>query len=331
MTAPRTRVAIVGAGVWGRQHARVVTSRPDTELVGIAGRSPERTAQRAAEYGVPAFTDLERLMAEAQPDLVTVCLPNEGHFEATRDLLRLGADLLVEKPLVFDLAEADELLALAAERAAFFAINFNHRYAEPVARARAAITAGELGDLVFATWRFGGERNLAESRHANLIETQCHGFDLLENLVGPIRSVAAQMTDKTYGAYSTIAVALEFENRAVGTMLGSYDSSYAYPDTQLVEINGTAGRLVIRDTVRELEISRAGDAERRVWNAGYFDDEARGFHQTFDRHVDDLLRAFRAGEAPPVPAAAGRRALQVAHAVIRSFEEGRRVEVAEVG
>lgn len=327
----RTRVAIVGTGVWGRQHARVFTARPDTEVVAIAGRDPERTAARAAEVGAPAFTDLARMLEETQPDLVSVCLPNEGHFAPTRELLELGAQLLVEKPLVFDLAEADELLALAADRGAFFAINFNHRYAEPVARARAAIARADLGDLVFATWRFGGERNLAESRHANLIETQCHGFDLLENLAGPIRSVAAQMTDKTYGAYSTIAVALEFENRAVGTMLGSYDSSYAYPDTQLVEINGTAGRLVIRDTVRELEVSRAGDAERRVWNAGYFDDEARGFHQTFDRHVEALLAAFRAGEAPPVPAAAGRRALQVAHAVIRSFEEGRRVEVAEVG
>ena len=68
---------------------------------------------------------------------------------------------------------------------------------------------------------------------------------MLEFLFGPISSVMAQMTDKTYGAYSTIAVALEFANGAVGTLLGSYDSSYAYPDSQLVELNGTRGRAVI--------------------------------------------------------------------------------------
>ena len=209
----------------------------------------------------------------------------------------------MEKPLVFDLDEADTLLAEAEQRGLFFAINFNHRYAEPVQRAKAAIEAGELGDPVFATWRFGGEANHGTSRHANLIETQCHGFDLLEHLVGPIASVMAQATDKTYGDWSTLAIALEFENGAVGTMLGSYDSSYAYPDSQLVEVNGTAGRLVIHDTVRELTISRAGDPVESRWRAGYFDDEARYFAGTFDRHVDAVaggasLRWRAAGACP---------------------------------
>ena len=126
------------------------------------------------------------MLAAERPDLVTVCLPNEDHFATTLRLIRAGVPLLVEKPLVFDLAEADVLLAEAAERGLFFAINFNHRFAEPVQRAKAAIEAGELGELVFATWRFGGEANHGTSRHANLIETQCHGFDMLEHLVGPI-------------------------------------------------------------------------------------------------------------------------------------------------
>jgi predicted dehydrogenase len=150
---------------------------------------------------------------------------------------------------------------------------------------------------------------------------------MLEHLVGPISSVAAQMTDATYGDFSTVALALEFQNRAVGTMLGSYDSSYAYPDSQLVEINGTEGRLMIHDTVRELSIHRVGDETAQVWRAGYFNDEARDFHGTFDRHVDAVLAALRAGEQPPVHASAGRRALELAHAAITSHETGRRVSV----
>jgi predicted dehydrogenase len=120
-------------------------------------------------------------------------------------------------------------------------------------------------------------------------------------------------------------LALEFENKAVGTMLGSYDSSYAYPDSQLVEINGTSGRLVIHDTVRELSIHRVGDETAQVWRAGYFNDEARDFHGTFDRHVDAVLAALRAGDSPPVHASAGRRALQLAHAAIESHDTGRRI------
>ncbi|MEO8528342.1 MAG: Gfo/Idh/MocA family oxidoreductase, partial [Pseudolysinimonas sp.] len=244
---------------------------------------------------------------------------------------KAGVPLLVEKPLVFDLAEADILLAEAAQRDLFFAINFNHRYAEPVVRAHAAIAAGVIGTPVFATWRFGGEANHGTSRHANLIETQCHGFDLLEHLVGPISSVMAQMTDATYGDWSTVALALEFQNRAVGTMLGSYDSSYAYPDSQLLEINGTEGRLVIHDTVRELSIQRARDETAQVWRAGYFNDEARNFHGTFDRHVGAVLAALRAGAPPPVHASAGRRALELAQAAIASHETGRRVTPSATG
>jgi predicted dehydrogenase len=319
---------VVGAGGWGRQHARVFSGRPDTELVAICGRDPGRAAARAAEFATTSYTDIAAMLAEAKPDLVTVCLPNEGHFDATLQLIEAGVPLLVEKPLVFHLDEADRLIAAAAERDLFFAINFNHRFAEPVARAKAAIDAGEIGEPVFATWRFGGEANHGTSPHANLIETQCHGFDMLEHLVGPIASIAAQMTDKTYGDWSTIAIALEFENRAVGTMLGSYDSSYAYPDSQLVEVNGTEGRLVIRDTVRELEIHRVGDEVGRVWRAGYFNDEARSFHGTFDRHVELVLAALRAGNEPPVHARAGRRALALAHAAIASHESGARQNVA---
>jgi predicted dehydrogenase len=291
------------------------------------GRDAARAEARAAAYGTTAFTSIDTMLEAAAPDLVTVCLPNEQHFAITLRLVKAGVPLLVEKPLVFDLAEADELLAEAATRDLFFAINFNHRFAEPVARAHAAIAAGEIGTPVFATWRFGGEANHGTSKHANLIETQCHGFDMLEHLVGPIASVAAQMTDATYGDFSTVALALEFQNRAVGTMLGSYDSSYAYPDAQLIEINGTEGRLVIRDTVRELSIQHVGDETAAVWRAGYFNDEARDFHGTFDRHVDAVLAALRAGAPPPVHAAAGRRALALAHAAIESHETGRRVEL----
>jgi predicted dehydrogenase len=314
---------VVGAGGWGAQHARIMTERIDTELVGIVGRDPDRTGARADAYGTRGYTSLLGMLEAEHPDLVTVCLPNEEHFAPTLELLRAGVPLLVEKPLVFDLAEADALLDAAGET--FFGINFNHRYGEPVLRARAAIEAGELGELVFATWRFGGEANRGPSPHANLIETQCHGFDMLEHLCGPIASVSAQMTNMTYGAWSTIAVALEFASGAVGTMLGSYDSSYAYPDTQRVELNGTAGRAVIHDTVGSLTLQSAGDETERVWRPGYFDDEARSFERTFDRHLDAVLAALRAGAPPPVPASAGRRALELAYAVIRSHETGARV------
>jgi predicted dehydrogenase len=328
VTVSELKVAIVGTGGWAAQHARIFSRRPDTELVGIVGRDEARTATRADAFGTEPFTDIDAMLAATAPDLVSVCLPNEVHYEPTLQLVRAGVPLLVEKPLVFDLGEADTLLREAADRNLFFAINLNHRYAEPVQRAKALIDSGELGDQVFATWRFGGEPNFGTSPHANLIETQVHGIDMLEHLCGPIESVAAQMTDKTRpGTFTTLAVALKFASGAVGSLVGTYDSSYAYPGTQVVEVNGTAGRLVIEDTVKRLTFSRAGEETREVWEAGYFNDGARTFEYTFDRHVDAVLSALRAGTEPPVHARAGRRALAVALAIVESFERGVRVTV----
>ena len=111
----------------------------------------------------------------------------------------------------------------------------------------------------------------------------------------------------------------------MGSLVGSYDTSYAYREAHRVEINGTAGRILIFDTVRRFELQLAGSETAEVWEAGYFNDLDRSFHRTLDRHVDDVLAALRAGGEPPIPLAAGRRALQLALASTRSFAEGRRI------
>ena len=145
------------------------------------------------------------MLNRENPDLVSLCLPNQGHFDATLQVIQADVPLLVEKPLVFDLGEAETLLAEAAKQNLFFAINFNHRYAIPVQKTKEAIGAGRLGEIAFATWRFGGGGS-QDHPYSNLIETQCHGFDLLECLCGPISTVMAEMTDRTGKGFSTLAL-----------------------------------------------------------------------------------------------------------------------------
>jgi len=316
------KVALIGAGGWGLQHARVFSSHPDVDFVAIGGRNADRTRVRASAFGVRAYTDIDEMLDTERPDLVSLCLPNQGHFDATMKVIRAGYPLLVEKPLVFKIEEAEALLEAAGDR--FFAICFNHRYAKPVRLAKEALLAGRLGEVVFATWRFGGEGS-SDHPYANLIETQCHGFDMLEHLCGPIAAVSAEFTD----ARTTMALSLRFASGAVGSLVGSYDTSYAYPSSQRVEVSGTKGRVVIDDTVRSYAFNATGNEVGETWQAGYFNDLDREFHRTFDRYIDAMLAAFKKGETPPVHARAGLRALRLAHAAIESVETGRRVEVTD--
>ncbi len=323
----KLKIAVVGVGNWGLQHARVLAAREDVDFCAVVGRDKERVAGRAAAFGVRGYTSIAAMLAAEHPDLVSVSLPNEQHFAPTLELIEAGVALFVEKPLVFNLAEADRLIAEAAARELFFAINFNHRYARPVAMARHAIADGRVGDIVFASWRFGGEGGTSHPFN-NLIETQCHGFDMLESLCGPIASVMAEMTDMTeQGMFRTMALALRFANGAVGSLLGSYDTSYAYPDTHRVEIGGTRGRILIEDTVRRYSYSAAGSETAEVWQAGYFNDRDRSFYLTFDSHMAAVTAALQTGAPPPVHARAGRRALMLAEAAISSSRTGERVAV----
>jgi len=327
MNQEKVKVAVIGAGGWGLQHARIFSERPDMDFCAVVGRTLEKTKARAEQFGVRYYLDIQEMLDKENPDLVSLCLPNLGHFEPTLQVIQAGFPLLVEKPLVFELHEADALLNEAAKRNLFFAINFNHRYARPVQMARETIQAGRLGELVFAFWRFGGEGSCHHHPHGNLIETQCHGFDMLEYLCGQIDSVMAEMTDKTGKGYTTMVLSLHFANGAVGSLVGTYDSSYAYPGTHILEINGADGRVLVEDTVRRFSFQPRGNETGEVWQAGYFNDRDRDFHRVFDNHMDEILEAFRQGKEPPVHARAGRRALALAYAAIESFESGKRVAI----
>ncbi len=327
MNQASIKTVIVGAGGWGRQHARALLAHPDIDLRAVMARTPEKAAARAAEFHIKPYSSLPEMLTNERPDLVALCLPNQEHFAPTMEVIQAGIPLLVEKPLVFDLGEADALLRAAAAKNLFFAINFNHRYGRPAQMARAAIAAGELGEIVHATWRFGGEANVSSHPHANLIETQCHGFDQLEFLCGPIASVMAEMTRQTGGGFRTVALSVRFASGAVGNMLGTYDSSYAYRDAHRLEIGGTRGQIIIEDTVRRYTLQRAGRETAEIWEAGYFNDNARAFQHTFDAYLLAMIEAFKNKKQPPVHARAGRRALALAWAAVESFTTGKRIDV----
>lgn len=327
MKQKKIKVALVGVGRWGNQHGRILAVDPRVDFCAVVGRNEEKTRHRAEEYGVHWYLDIQEMLDRERPDLVNLSLPNESHYGPTLQVIQAGYHLFVEKPLVFDLQEANKLLEEAEKRNLFFGINFNHRYAKPVQMTNNAIVTGKLGEIVFATWRFGGEGPKTHPFN-NLIETQCHGFDMLEYLCGPIESVMAQMTDKTGKGFTTMAIALHFQNNAVGSLVGSYDSSYTYPDTHLVEINGTKAHCVIKDTVSSFTFQQAGSETREVWQAGYFNDLDREFYRTFDHHWDAVVDSFLEGKQPPIHASAGKRALQLAYAVIQSAQTGQRVSLS---
>ena len=212
----KVKVALIGTGNWCLQHCRVLKKHPKVEFCGILGRNKERTKKRAKLFDVPYHLDLKELIKYQKPDLINISLPNEHHFNMTMQVIKSSCHLFVEKPLVFKMQEAKKLLVEAKKRKLFFGINFNWRYSTPVRKAIKTIKENKLGDINFITWRFGGTGGGGDP-FGNIIETQCHGFDMLEYLNGPIKSVHSFMTNKTNNGFSTFVVSMKFKNKSVGS------------------------------------------------------------------------------------------------------------------
>ena len=121
-----TRIAVVGVGSFGRNHARVYRELAEErrqagaagqlELAAVVDRDRVRAEAVAAEYGARAYGDVDALLAHERIDAASVAVPTNAHLAVGRRLLEADIDVLVEKPLAVDLPEADALIELACRR-----------------------------------------------------------------------------------------------------------------------------------------------------------------------------------------------------------------------
>ncbi len=122
----KIRVAVVGAGEFGRNHTRVYRELEGVELVGVFDENPERAAAVAAEFQTLVLTRLEELHGRA--DAASVAVPTVAHAEVGCRLLEMGLDVLVEKPMAVDLTEADALLHAAKKNGRILQVGHVERF-----------------------------------------------------------------------------------------------------------------------------------------------------------------------------------------------------------
>lgn len=134
----KPRVAVAGAGVFGRHHMRVLKSLDTAELAGVYDTDSIRASEAAAEHGVAAYSSLEELAADAQAAIVAV--PTTAHAATGCFLMDAGLDVLIEKPIAPTLAEADQLLAAAAKGDRILQVGHLERFNPAVEALEAKIT-----------------------------------------------------------------------------------------------------------------------------------------------------------------------------------------------
>src|SRR5437764_5364133 len=117
MSAAVVRVAVVGCGAFGRNHARVYRQLQQEsagiDFVAVVDNNPQRAPSIAAEFGTQSIASIGDLRGKIEA--ASVAVPTSHHLSVARELMQSGADVLIEKPVASTLAEADELIDIASK------------------------------------------------------------------------------------------------------------------------------------------------------------------------------------------------------------------------
>src|SRR5438270_3015577 len=179
----KLRVAVLGLGTMGRQHARVLSDLDGDELVAVSDDAPDAQAWAKDVLRVPCLADWRAVVA-AGAEAVVNALPTGRHFDVTRALLADGMHVLVEKPIAIEVDEAAELIELAEQRGLLLGVGHTERFNPAVEALQKAIANDRLGRIVSLAARRVGVARPAVPATGVAIDLAIHDIDVFSFLLG---------------------------------------------------------------------------------------------------------------------------------------------------
>lgn len=343
----RFKACVIGdtpRGGYGHSLHMVFALQPDVAVVGIADPDETGRAKRAAECGAErSYADYREMLEKERPDLVAIGPRwTVNHLEYLRACAAIGAHGIIEKPLCVDLAEADAMIAAAAEKNLKWAIGFNTRPTPPIQHAKKMVfDEGLIGDLLEIRAR-GKEDHRAGGE--DLVVLGPHIFDIIKWLMGglPDWCFAAITHDGRPAALADVREATEQLGPVIGNSIralfgfangvtATFDSvkNADKTDRYGLDLCGTRGVVSIRlasvPEVLWLDSPRWNSgAWRPLPDAPSFEmpDPAR---QQYKPIMDDLFQAIAKDHEPAVNINHGRNALEMGQAIFDAHAQDRRV------
>lgn len=319
--SPPIRVGLIGHGLAGAiLHAPLIEAVDAFRISAVATSRPDLSARRHA----PRRTDAAGVVGADDVDLVVIATPNDSHFPIARDALLAGKHVVVDKPFTLSSAEADALIALAAERRRLLTVFHNRRLDGDFRAVRNAITTGELGRIALfeARWdRFrpdapAGWRNAATPGAGLLWDLGPHLIDQALLLFGAPDALTADIARQRDGAVADDYFDLTLRYGEMRCIL-SAASVVAAPRPRFA-VHGTTGSLLIAGLDPYEAALRAGHAPGHPDFMSHLPPIAVTRTDAAGSRIDhvpagdwtafycDVARAIRTGTAPAVTAGQAR-------------------------
>ncbi|MCI0331293.1 MAG: Gfo/Idh/MocA family oxidoreductase [candidate division Zixibacteria bacterium] len=146
----KVKIGLLGAGAWGRNLARNFATLPGCELAAVSDAEPKRAGVVAELAPGARFSPrADEIFNDSSIQAVVISTPPATHYELGKKALQAGKDLFVEKPLVLDVAQGEELVRLAEEQKRILMVGHIMVYHPATLKLKDYIRRGEFGEVYY--------------------------------------------------------------------------------------------------------------------------------------------------------------------------------------
>jgi predicted dehydrogenase len=331
MTGAPVRVGALGMGWWSDVLADAVKRSDKLEIVACFTRSPEKRSAFAAKYGCRPAASYEELLADPSIEAIINTTPNNVHLETTEAAARARKHVFLDKPIANTVREGQAIADACRQAGVVLALGYQRRRESHFRWIKAEIDAGRFGRLVQAECNISRDRlgrfDLSSWRYTAagmpggvMLQIGIHYVDVLEFLMGPVRSVSAQVAQLVLpGDNPDVAnMILRHENNALSNLTASYASASEF---YMMNVYGKEASAYY-DLFSGLKHLRRGETQAQpVATVG---------NDTIREELEEFAACVRTGANPETDGYWAARNLAVIKAGVKSAREGRTVEVAEI-
>jgi len=309
-------VAVIGTGFWGRNHARLFKELEETELLAVCDINAERAKNVAKQFGVRAYTSMEKLLKRKDIEAVSICVWSLNLAKETLKALKTGKHVLVEKPMATNVKQAEKLLETAEEEGLHLSVGFLMRFILGIQHMKNAIEDKTIGNLVCATAKRVSEWPERIGDVGVVKDTAIHDIDIIRYLFGeePIAVYAktGSMKYKKFEDYAQIMLIFE------GGKSAFIESNWLTPyKTRTLVVTGSKAIMKLDYITQELTIEDAKETiqPRYPWQ------------EPLKLELQHFANCILKKEKPLITGMDGLKALQIAEAALKSSATGRAVKL----
>lgn len=180
----KLNVAVIGVGNMGQHHVRIYSGMSGVNLIAVSDVSEERGKDLAKKHNCLFYNDYGKMLAEQKIDAVSIVVPTSLHCKVASDVLDRGINVLLEKPIAANLAEAGMIIKKAKEKKVKLMVGHIERFNPAIQKLKNLIEDGQLGDVISLNIkRVGGFP--PQTKNANVIlDLGIHDIDISNYLLG---------------------------------------------------------------------------------------------------------------------------------------------------